>query len=74
MRFRDDKDNPNHVSVFKRIMDSIRDNVDKETLLSHAPIIRTFWKTREETVIKEAKEQEPIKRKSGNDEEFKNKK
>lgn len=30
MRWRDDKDNANHISTYEKIMESIRDNVDKQ--------------------------------------------
>ncbi|KAJ3235515.1 Dcp1p-Dcp2p decapping enzyme complex alpha subunit [Chytriomyces hyalinus] len=46
-RFRDDKENANHESVYRSIMDSIHDNVDEETIVSHARIIRDRWKERE---------------------------
>ncbi|KAJ3029751.1 Dcp1p-Dcp2p decapping enzyme complex alpha subunit [Rhizophlyctis rosea] len=45
-RFRDDKDTPNHATVYDKIMQSIKDNVDKDTLLRAAPDIRTQWKIR----------------------------
>ncbi|KAJ3417140.1 Dcp1p-Dcp2p decapping enzyme complex alpha subunit [Chytridiales sp. JEL 0842] len=48
MRFRDDKDKGNHRSVYKKIMKSIEDGVDKETLKSHIKTIRDRWKEREQ--------------------------
>ncbi|KAI9143388.1 mRNA capping enzyme, catalytic domain-containing protein [Paraphysoderma sedebokerense] len=47
MRFRDDKDTANHASVFRSIMDSIRDGVSKEELLQKTESIRSHWKERE---------------------------
>ncbi|KAI8622537.1 mRNA capping enzyme, catalytic domain-containing protein [Chytriomyces sp. MP71] len=48
-RFRDDKENANHESVYHSIMESIRDNVDAQAIIDHAPIIRDHWKQREAT-------------------------
>jgi len=47
MRFRNDKENANHESIVKKIMKSIRDNVEKEELLEHTKTIRNNWKQRE---------------------------
>ncbi|KAJ3076831.1 Dcp1p-Dcp2p decapping enzyme complex alpha subunit [Podochytrium sp. JEL0797] len=47
-RFRDDKENANHISVYRSIMDSIADNVDQEAIVSHAGAIRDQWKLRNE--------------------------
>ncbi|ORY38887.1 hypothetical protein BCR33DRAFT_700382 [Rhizoclosmatium globosum] len=49
-RFRNDKENANHETVYMSIMDSIRDNVDQETIVSHAGVIREQWKMRESGV------------------------
>ncbi|KAI8924048.1 mRNA capping enzyme, catalytic domain-containing protein [Entophlyctis helioformis] len=46
-RFRDDKTTANHVSTYNSIMQSIADNVDKDTLITAAPSIRSAWKQRE---------------------------
>ncbi|KAI3599973.1 mrna guanylyltransferase [Moniliophthora roreri] len=47
MRFRDDKPNGNHLSIVEKIIDSIADGVDKDTLLSRCNAIRVAWKTRQ---------------------------
>ncbi|KAB5595689.1 MRNA guanylyltransferase [Ceratobasidium theobromae] len=46
-RFRDDKDHGNHHSVVDKILESIRDGVEAEQLISHANTIRANWKERE---------------------------
>ncbi|KAI9341960.1 mRNA capping enzyme, catalytic domain-containing protein [Obelidium mucronatum] len=46
-RFRDDKENANHESVYHSIMDSIRDNVEQNEIVAHAAVIREQWKQRE---------------------------
>ncbi|KAJ3283246.1 Dcp1p-Dcp2p decapping enzyme complex alpha subunit, partial [Blyttiomyces sp. JEL0837] len=46
-RYRDDKETANHISTYEKIMESIRDNVDADTLKSAAPVIREQWKQRE---------------------------
>ncbi|ORX56002.1 hypothetical protein BCR36DRAFT_581172 [Piromyces finnis] len=47
MRFRDDKENANHETTVKKIIKSIRDNVERDELLQHTQIIRNNWKQRE---------------------------
>ncbi|KAL7751182.1 hypothetical protein RI367_003387 [Sorochytrium milnesiophthora] len=49
MRFRDDKNTANHVSVYTKIMQSIEDCITREELSERAPIIRENWKRREQT-------------------------
>ncbi|KAJ3213282.1 Dcp1p-Dcp2p decapping enzyme complex alpha subunit, partial [Clydaea vesicula] len=46
VRFRDDKDKANHISVYEKIMTSINDNIEKSDLLNHADIIKAKWKVR----------------------------
>ncbi|KAF5358486.1 hypothetical protein D9756_001340 [Leucocoprinus leucothites] len=46
MRFRDDKPNGNHISVIEKIIQSIADGVEKETLLERSDAIRNAWKAR----------------------------
>ncbi|KAI9175717.1 hypothetical protein H9P43_006081 [Blastocladiella emersonii ATCC 22665] len=48
MRFRTDKNTANHMSVYDRIMDSIRDGVSRDELVNAAPEIRSNWKIREQ--------------------------
>ena len=46
-RFRDDKPDANHVSVFKKVQKSIQDNVTREKLLAIREKIEVTWKERE---------------------------
>jgi len=46
MRFRDDKPNGNHKSIVDKIILSIADGVEKDTLLERSNSIRTAWKAR----------------------------
>ncbi|KAJ9094494.1 hypothetical protein QFC21_006033 [Naganishia friedmannii] len=46
MRFRDDKTDGNHWSVVQKIIESIRDGVELETLIARAPIIYARRKER----------------------------
>ncbi|KAJ2620919.1 Dcp1p-Dcp2p decapping enzyme complex alpha subunit [Coemansia sp. RSA 1290] len=46
MRFREDKDHGNHMSVVQRIIDSIKDGVSLDELRSFMPQIRENWKHR----------------------------
>lgn len=46
-RFRDDKSQPNHVSVYYKVMKSIEDNITKDVLLQYVPRIREAAKMRE---------------------------
>lgn len=45
-RFRDDKDEANHISTYESVIDSIEDHITEDDLLRHAPDIRTSWKER----------------------------
>ena len=47
MRIRDDKHHGNHRSIVEKILKSIRDGVDADTLVQAAPAIRSAWKTSE---------------------------
>ncbi|KAG7092666.1 hypothetical protein E1B28_009001 [Marasmius oreades] len=46
MRFRDDKPNGNHKSIVLKIIESIADGVEKDTLLSRCNTVRVAWKAR----------------------------
>ncbi|KAJ3123775.1 Dcp1p-Dcp2p decapping enzyme complex alpha subunit [Physocladia obscura] len=46
-RYRDDKDMANHETVYHKIMDSIRDNVNQSELIAHESAVRDHWKERE---------------------------
>lgn len=45
-RFRDDKNEANHISTVNSVLDSIRDGVSKEELLNSALSIKEHWKQR----------------------------
>lgn len=47
MRFRDDKDNANHISTVEKVIESIQDRVDKQELIDAVPRIRANRKERE---------------------------
>ena len=47
MRFRDDKANANHISVFDSVMDSINDAISQQDLVAAAPAIKKHWKERQ---------------------------
>lgn len=47
MRWRDDKEHGNHISTFKKIQDSISDNVEKDELIRYVDVIKSEWKKRE---------------------------
>lgn len=51
-RFRDDKEEANHVSTFESVIASIEDHVTQQDLLDHAEAIRGAWKRREEETRK----------------------
>jgi mRNA guanylyltransferase len=53
-RFRDDKDEANHISTYESVIDSIEDHVTEEDLLANAPDIRTRWKERQARREREA--------------------
>lgn len=46
LRFRDDKSNGNHVTIVKKVLQSIQDAVSKEELIEMAPQIEKSWKER----------------------------
>ncbi|CAH1761171.1 3313_t:CDS:2 [Entrophospora sp. SA101] len=48
LRFRDDKLQPNFSTVVDKILQSIKDGVDKETLILQSNKIRDSWKRREQ--------------------------
>jgi mRNA guanylyltransferase len=48
MRFRDDKDDGNHISTVESVIESIGDAVTKEELLRVCPEIRARWKHRDD--------------------------
>ena len=43
MRLRDDKDIPNHISTYEKVMQSIQDNITKQVLLDLALDIKSNW-------------------------------
>ncbi|KAI3343359.1 mRNA capping enzyme [Ustulina deusta] len=47
-RFRDDKNDGNHISVVNNVIESIRDGVNQEDLHNAAKSIRDNWKAREQ--------------------------
>jgi mRNA guanylyltransferase len=53
-RFRHDKDQSNHVSVYQSVIRSIQSHVTEEDLLNHAADIRAAWKRRDEEAKKRA--------------------
>lgn len=46
-RFRDDKEEANHISTFESVIESIEDHVTEDDLLRHAGEIRAKWKQRD---------------------------
>lgn len=46
-RFRDDKDDANHISTVTSVLESIEDAVSEQDLFAHAAEIRSAWKHRE---------------------------
>lgn len=46
-RFREDKEDGNHVSVVQKVVESIEDGVAKDELVANEPDVRTAWKARE---------------------------
>jgi mRNA guanylyltransferase len=65
-RFRDDKNDANHVSTVEKVMESIRDGVSQQDLIDHAADIMKAWKKRhpEEDIRKKA-EAEAAKARGG---------
>jgi mRNA guanylyltransferase len=61
MRWRDDKDKPNHISTVESVIESIRDRVTEKELIANAKSIRDEWKKR----MAEAAEREKRARSSG---------
>ncbi|KAF4553455.1 mRNA-capping enzyme subunit alpha-like protein [Elsinoe fawcettii] len=57
-RFRDDKDDANHVSTVHSVLESIEDAVSEQDLLAHAGEIRAMWKQREAEAARMAREQQ----------------
>ncbi|PGG95566.1 hypothetical protein AJ80_09938 [Polytolypa hystricis UAMH7299] len=47
LRFRDDKDDANHVSTVEKVLESIEDRVDEDDLIRIAPAIKKAWKARQ---------------------------
>ncbi|KAI1822932.1 mRNA capping enzyme [Xylaria intraflava] len=47
-KFRDDKEEGNHITVVNSVIESIRDGVTKEDLLAAAKSMRDHWKAREQ--------------------------
>lgn len=47
-RFRDDKDEANHISTVRSVLESIRDSVTKQELLDAAKSIKDCWKSRQQ--------------------------
>jgi mRNA guanylyltransferase len=45
-RFRDDKNDANHISTVDKVLESIRDGVSQKDLIEHAPDIMKAWKSR----------------------------
>lgn len=45
-RFRDDKDDANHISTVEKVLESIQDRVTEDDLIHAAPAIKTAWKKR----------------------------
>lgn len=66
MRFRDDKDNGNHVGTYHKVLASIEDGVTKEELIQKCPQIRESWKRREELKRQEAKRRDQEANHGGN--------
>jgi len=46
LRFRDDKESGNHISVIQSIIESIRDGVESPELIKSAAAVKTAWKAR----------------------------
>ncbi|KAF2219045.1 mRNA capping enzyme, catalytic domain-containing protein [Elsinoe ampelina] len=57
-RFRDDKDDANHVSTVHSVLESIEDAVSEQDLIAHAAEIRARWKQREAEAARQAREQQ----------------
>lgn len=50
MRFRDDKDNGNHFTIFTKVINSIEDCVTKEELFTACDSIKKHWKARQKAI------------------------
>lgn len=57
LRFRDDKQEANHISTVQSIMESIEDKVSKEDLIALAKFIRDEWKKRQSLESAKAKQE-----------------
>lgn len=62
LRFRDDKEHGNNVRVVDNVIESIKDNVTEEKLISEVPKIRENWKQRAESNLKRQSDEHPSKR------------
>ncbi|KAL1964995.1 hypothetical protein VTN77DRAFT_6195 [Rasamsonia byssochlamydoides] len=57
LRFRDDKDDANHISTVEKVLESIRDRVTEEDLIRAAPAIKAAWKKRQAQAQAQAQEE-----------------
>ena len=57
LRFRDDKQEANHISTVQSVMESIEDKVSKEDLITLAKFIRDEWKKRQGLESAKAKQE-----------------
>ena len=53
LRFRDDKNDANHISTVEKVLESIQDRVTDEDLIRTAPAIKTAWKKRQAQATEE---------------------
>ena len=64
LRFRDDKEESNHISTVKSVMESIHDAVTKEDLINHEKKIKSEWKRRQSDMDdgrREAEARKPLR-------------